>query len=168
MQLLVIRHAIAQTREEFAVTAEDDALRPLTNEGRRQMERAAMGLRHIVSELDVLGSSPFLRAMQTAGIVADEYDGTEITTVKALEPDSAPEAFVAWLRRQRDSETVAIVGHEPHLGMLVTWLLTGLAEPRVPLRKGGACMLDFAALPRKGGATLRWALTPALLRRIRG
>jgi phosphohistidine phosphatase SixA len=61
---------------------------------------------------------------------------------------------------------VAVVGHEPHLGTLVTWLLTGVDEARVPLKKGGACLLAFASLPRKGGATLQWALTPALLRDV--
>jgi phosphohistidine phosphatase len=162
MQLLVIRHAIAQTRDEFA--GDDDALRPLTTEGRRQMQRAAKGLRRIVGDLDVLGSSPLLRAMQTADIVAEQFAGVDITTVEALEPQSALPAFVRWLRTQRGAGRVAVVGHEPHLGTLVTWLLTGIDEARVPLKKGGACLLDFASLPRKGGAALHWALTPAMLR----
>ena len=162
MQLLVIRHAIAQAREEF--TGDDDALRPLTKEGRRQMKRAAKGLRRIVGDLDVLGSSPLLRAMQTADVVAEQFVGVDITTVEALDPDSTLPSFVSWLRTQRGAERVAVVGHEPHLGTLITWLLTGIDEPRVPLKKGGACLLDFPSLPRKGGATLQWALTPALLR----
>jgi phosphohistidine phosphatase len=162
MQLLVIRHAIAQSREEFA--GDDDTLRPLTDEGRRRMQRVAKGLRHLVRQLDVLGSSPLRRAIQTADIVAEEFAGVDIAAVRALEPESALPAFVTWLRTQRDAELVAVVGHEPHLGTLVTWLLTGLDEPRVPLKKGGACLLEFSSLPRKGGATLQWALTPALLR----
>jgi phosphohistidine phosphatase len=164
MQLLVIRHAIAQTREEFA--GDDDALRPLTKDGLRQMRRGAKGLRRIVGDLDVLGSSPFLRAIQTADIVAREFPGVEVTPVKALEPESALPAFITWLWKQRDAELVAVVGHEPHLGTLITWLLTGIEEPRVPLKKGGACLLHFPALPRKGDATLQWALTPALLRDV--
>jgi phosphohistidine phosphatase len=63
---------------------------------------------------------------------------------------------------------VAVVGHEPHLGTLVTWLLTGVAEPRVPLRKGGACLVDFTRRPGRGGGTLRWSLTPSMLRRMAG
>jgi phosphohistidine phosphatase len=164
MQLLVIRHAIALAREEFS--GDDDALRPLTREGRQQMQRVAKGLRRIVGDVDVLGSSPLLRAMQTADIVAEEFAGVDIEMVKALEPESALPTFVTWLRKQGDAEVVAVVGHEPHLGTLVTWLLAGLDEPRVPLKKGGACLLDFSTLPRKGGATLRWALTPALLRDV--
>ncbi|MFL5605298.1 MAG: phosphohistidine phosphatase SixA [Gemmatimonadaceae bacterium] len=162
MQLLVIRHAVAQTREEFA--GDDDAQRPLTKEGRRQMRRVATGLRHVVGDLDVLAASPFLRAMQTAEIVAEEFAGVDIATVEALEPESALPAFVTWLRKQREAELVAVVGHEPHLGTLVTWLLTGTEESRTPLKKGGACLLDFPSLPRTRGAMLHWALTPALLR----
>jgi phosphohistidine phosphatase len=166
MQLLVIRHAIAESREAFAATGEDDAKRPLTTEGRRRMERVAEGLRRVVRSIDVLGSSPFVRAMQTARIVAEAYGGMAVSPVSSLVPDSPPDAFLSWLRRQRQAEVVAVVGHEPHLGTLVTWLVTGLAESRVALRKGGACLLEFSARPEPGGATLTWLLTPALLRRL--
>jgi phosphohistidine phosphatase len=168
MQLLVIRHAIAETREQFAPTGLDDSLRPLTKEGRKRMALVAKGLRRVVGEIDLLATSPFVRAAETAAIVAREYDDVTPTPVDALEPESKPTGFVSWLRQQEDAEVVAVVGHEPHLGTLVTWLLTGVAEPRVPLRKGGACLLDLAGRPAKGGATLRWSLTPALLRRLAG
>jgi phosphohistidine phosphatase len=89
-----------------------------------------------------------------------------LNTVEALTPDAEPGALLRWLRRQSEPELVAVVGHEPHLGCLVTWLLTGRAESRVPLKKGGACLLEFEDRPRAGGATLTWALTPSLLRRL--
>jgi phosphohistidine phosphatase len=167
MQLLVIRHAIAETREQFASTGQDDSLRPLTKEGRKRMALVAKGLRRVVGEIDLLATSPLVRAAETAAIVAREYDDLTPVPVDALAPESKPTAFVSWLRQQ-DGEVVAVVGHEPHLGTLVTWLLTGIAEPRVPLRKGGACLLDFAGRPARSGATLRWSLTPSLLRRIAG
>jgi phosphohistidine phosphatase len=166
MQLLVIRHGIAEVREEFMESGQDDALRPLTKEGKWKMERNARALRRAVSAIDVLGSSPLLRATQTATIVAAAFGGIAITTVTALVPGGTPDAFLAWLRRQRDAGLVAVVGHEPLLGALVTWLLTGEEESHVPLRKGGACLLDLDGRPRAGGAMLQWALTPALMRRI--
>jgi len=168
MQLLVIRHGDAVGREAFAETGEDDALRPLTADGARKMERNARALRRAVDTLDVLAASPLLRAAQTARIVAAAYDDVEITTVPALAPDSPLDDFVAWLRQRREAEVVAAVGHEPHLGTLVTWLVAGVEESRTPLRKGGACLLEFDGRPRPGGARLHWALTPALLRLIAG
>ncbi|HET7457196.1 MAG TPA: phosphohistidine phosphatase SixA [Gemmatimonadaceae bacterium] len=166
MQLLVIRHGVAEERDEFAESGQDDALRPLTKEGKWKMERIARALRRVVSSLDVLGSSPLLRATQTASIVASAYGDLEITALPALVPGAPRDTFLAWLRRQRDAAAVAIVGHEPDLGALVTWLLTGEEESHVPLRKGGACFLAIDGRPRAGCALLEWALTPALLRRI--
>ncbi|MCY7380628.1 MAG: histidine phosphatase family protein [Gemmatimonadaceae bacterium] len=165
MQLLVIRHAIAMTREAFASIDADDARRPLTHEGRRKMAAGAKGLCDLVPSLDVLASSPFVRAHQTAVIVAECFGEVPIVTTSALEPDTTPGSFLTWLH-SLEGDVVAVVGHEPHLGMLVTWLLTGLEDSRLPLKKGGACLLDLAARPRKGEAMLRWALTPSQLRRI--
>ena len=164
MLLVVIRHAIAQEREEFAPTGRDDSLRPLTDKGRAKMKRAAAGLRELVPSIDVIAASPFTRAQQTARIVAAEY-GRRVITTSSLEPDSELEAFAAWLRTRR-ADTVAVVGHEPHLGTLVTWLMTGVEESRVPLRKGAACLLAFAEQPARGTARLHWALTASQLGRL--
>jgi phosphohistidine phosphatase len=106
-----------------------------------------------------------VRAQQTAGIVAEAYGGIRVATTPSLRPDSAPSEFLAWLKAQQ-GDVIAVVGHEPHLGMLVTWLLTGLADSRLPLRKGGACLLELAARPREGAAQLQWALTASQLRRM--
>ena len=168
MRLVVIRHAIAETREQFAVSGQDDDLRPLTEEGRRKMREAAKGLHRVVGQIDLLATSPLVRAAQTAAIVAAEYDDIGVVTESALEPEGELGAVLSWLRAQENAEVVAIVGHEPHLGVLVTWLLTGVASPRLPMRKGGACLLEFGRRPAKGEATLHWALTPSLLRRIAG
>jgi phosphohistidine phosphatase len=166
MQLLIIRHAIAENRDTFAETGEDDSRRPLTKQGERKMKDVVAGLRRLVATLDALGASSLLRAQQTADIVAQAYGGLTVHTVKALSPGSDPSALVRWIQQQGSAEVVAIVGHEPHLGMLVTWLLTGMAESRVALRKGGACLVEFSARATSGGATLQWALTPSQLRRI--
>ena len=165
MQLIVIRHAIALSREEFAPTGRDDSLRPLTDKGRAKMKKAAAGLRELVPSIGVLAASPFTRAQQTARIVAAEYGRLRVITTSTLEPDSEMEAFAEWLRTRR-GDTVAVVGHEPHLGSLVTWLMTGLEESRVPLRKGAACLLEFPAQPARGTAQLQWALTASQLGRL--
>jgi phosphohistidine phosphatase len=166
MQLLVIRHAIAEERETFAATGEDDSRRPLTARGEGKMKEAVAGLRRIVGTIDVLGASSLLRAQQTAEIVAQAYGDLPIRTVEALSPQSAPKALVPWLRQHTSANVVAIVGHEPHLGMLVTWLMAERLYARVALRKGGACFLDISPSESAGGATLQWLLTPSQLRRI--
>lgn len=167
MDLLVIRHAIAQDKEEFARTGRDDSQRPLTGDGRAKMERAAAGLRTLAPELDRLATSPLLRAVQTAEIVAAAYDAPPgIETADVLAPGSAYGDFARWLGRQHVEGTIAVVGHEPHLGGLVTWLIAGADESHTPLRKGGAALLSFDGAPGRGRAQLIWLLTPAILRRL--
>lgn len=167
MELLVIRHGVAEEREEFAASGQDDSLRPLTKEGRWKMERGARALRRALPSLNVVATSPFTRAAQTAKIVAAAYDDVGIEQLDALTPDGRPQAFLTWLRERDADDRVAAVGHEPHLGALVYWLLTGtVTEGRIALKKGGACLLSFESQPRAGRATLIWSLTPSLLRRL--
>lgn len=167
MELLVLRHGVAEDREEFAATGKDDSLRPLTKEGRWKLEQATKGLRRQLPSLDVIATSPFTRAVQTADILAEQYDDASIEQLDALTPDGTPRKFIAWLRQREQNDRVAIVGHEPHLSTLVSWLVSGEAvEGRFELRKGGACLLQFDRQPRMGKAMLVWSMTPGILRRL--
>lgn len=167
MDLLVIRHAIAEDKEAFARTGRDDAQRPLTDDGRAKMERVAAGLGRLAPELARLATSPLLRARQTAEIVSAAYDEPPaIETTDVLSPDSEYDDFVRWLNGRDIDGTIAVVGHEPHLGGLLTWLLTGREESHTPLRKGGAALLSFDDAPGPGRAQLIWLLTPGILRRL--
>ncbi|HEX9219501.1 MAG TPA: phosphohistidine phosphatase SixA [Gemmatimonadaceae bacterium] len=166
MQLLVIRHATAENPATVAATGEDDAARPLSKEGKRMMKRVAAGLAELVDKLDVIAASPLVRAQQTAQIVAKAYNDLPVETVNALLPENEPSALVPWLQQYPTDNVVAIVGHEPHLGILVTWLMTGLKASRVVLKKGSVCLLEFSDTVAGGSATLHWLLTPSELRRI--
>lgn len=165
MQLLVVRHAIAEDREEFARTGQEDAFRPLTSRGRRRMRRAARGLHTLVPRLGVLASSPLTRAFQTAEILAEEYGGVEIETFTECSPGMHPSMLLDRLRSLGPvDDPVAVVGHEPDLGELASWLLSGRSRSFVTLKKGAACLLEFDGLPEPERGTLLWSLAPAHLR----
>ncbi len=164
MQLLVIRHGIAEDRDTFAASGRDDSERPLTSEGREKMRRGAAGLRRVVARIDVLASSPYARAMQTARVVASAYGLGDVEALGALVPDAALYELPPWLEPLRDAQVVALVGHEPHLSALVTWLIWGRGASRVELKKGGAALVAFEARPTAGRGVLRWLLTPRQLR----
>jgi len=166
MQLLVVRHALAEERDEFAKSGRDDSERPLTDAGRDKMRRAVEGLRQVVARIDLLATSPYVRAAETAELVARGYElgPDRIKTVESLAPDVPPERFQSWVQRQAQLRVLAIVGHEPHLGVLVTWLMTGLRESRVELKKGGACLLEFDGQPGPGAGVMRWLMTSRQLR----
>ena len=130
------------------------------------MKRAAAGLRTLVDAIDVLAASPLVRAQQTAEIVAKAYGHLSVETVEDLTPASNPSALVDWLSRSASTNVVAVVGHEPHLGKLVTWLMTGAGTSRVEMKKAGAALLEFSSGVGQGGGTLQWLLTGSQLRRI--
>lgn len=163
MELLVIRHAIAVEREEFARTGKDDRLRPLTDEGRKRMKQAARGLRRLVPEIDLLATSPLTRAAQTGAILDSVYGGLHEVEIEELSPDTAPMDFLRWLRKQK-GDHIAVVGHEPSISLILSWLLTGTERRIFSFRKGGACLIEFPGEVGAGTATLLWALTPAQLR----
>jgi phosphohistidine phosphatase len=167
MELLVFRHAIAEDRETFAETGKDDGERPLTPAGRRKAEKGARGLRRIVETLDVLATSPLVRAIETGDVLASAYGVRRVARLPELAPEADPSELLPWLRRHRGRARVAVVGHEPHLSRLVEYLLAGKRSGFVELGKAGACLLGFDAAPAAGRATLRWLLTPSQLRRLR-
>src|SRR6476661_9798976 len=120
MQLLIVRHAIAEDREDWA--PRDDKLRPLTDDGKKKMKEAAKALRTMVQRVDVLGTSPLTRAVETAEILSKVYDKIDPVMVDALAPGQRPAALATWLRTQAVHKTVAVVGHEPGLGAAASWL----------------------------------------------
>lgn len=164
MNLLIIRHAIAEDKDVWAKTGKDDDERPLTADGKRKMARNARGLRTIVNSIDVLAASPLVRARETAAIVAAEYDLSDVANTASLVPGAPLEDFAAWVAPHATLQVVAVVGHEPHLSTLATWLVSGVEASRIELKKGAACLISFDGAPASGGGTLRWSLTPSQLR----
>lgn len=166
MHLLVVRHAIAVERDP-ADTEASDAERQLTGRGARKMRRAADGLRRVVPNIDLIATSPLVRAVETGEILSAAYGDIERVQTTVLSPGSPPEAFGSWVTRQEVSETLAVVGHEPDLSMLIGWLLCGAPRSMIELKKGAACLLDCGDRPAPRAATLLWSLRPGQLRRLR-
>jgi phosphohistidine phosphatase len=165
MDLLVIRHAIADDREEWAKTGRPDRERPITQEGRERMQDNARALQRLVPKLDLLATSPFTRAVQTAEVVSEAYGDLAIVDAPPLAHGGALDEVRAWLAARPESR-IAIVGHEPDLGELVSWFLLGQPGAGFALKKGGACLLRFAGPPEPGAAELKWSLPPKILRRL--
>jgi phosphohistidine phosphatase len=167
MDLLIVRHGVAEDKEAFAETRKSDDERPLTDKGRKKMKRAARGLRSLVPEIGLLAASPLVRARETAEIVAAAYDlDGDVDVADELRPGSSFDAFDGWLRRRANQSLVCVVGHEPHLSGLATWLMSGAKESQLELGKGGACLLSFSGAPTRGGAILCWLMTSKQLERI--
>ncbi len=131
------------------------------------MLKVARGLKRIFPRLDGLAMSPLTRAIETAAILHRYYPRARVFERDELAPGSRLEATARWLKGMGQKKTVAVVGHEPHLGELVGWFLTGQRKAIGPLKKGAACLLEFQSGVGPGKATLCWLLQPKQLRKLR-
>lgn len=161
MNLYIVRHAIAVQRGTPGY--EDDSQRPLTDAGRKKMRKIAKGLAQLGVELDVILSSPYVRARDTALILAKRFEMKDkVAFSDNLIPPGNSENLIREVHEKYDVGNLALVGHEPMLSSLVSWLATGNTDMKVALKKGGVAFLTSDNLYQDGRATLQWLLTPAL------
>jgi len=161
MDIILMRHGRSGQRGSHEGPDEE---RPLTPDGLKRLKRALPGLLQVVPHIGRVVSSPLLRARQTAEVVAAGY-AVPLEELAALAPGGASQALSRWLARQHD-EALLLVGHEPDLGQLASWYLTGSHESFLPLKKGAICMIHFDGKPAAAQGELRLLLTSAQLRRM--
>ena len=164
MELYLLRHGLAV--EHGAPGFEDDAARPLTPKGRRQLRKIAAAMKQMDLDLDLILSSPLPRAKQTAEIVAARLKlKKRLNFSNALAPDGDPAILFRQLERKRPApEKLLLVGHEPDMSRLISRLVTGGAQLQMDFKKGGLCKLDAEKLKAGKCATLAWLLTPGQLK----
>ncbi len=165
-RLLLVRHAIAQDRDEAFEQQLSDAERPLTNKGRRRMRRIAAGLHHTTGAVERILSSPLRRAHQTAEILSIEYPDCPVILCDVLGPGQPIPSLIPLLAEEANEGTLIVIGHEPDLGQLISLLLCGYIRATVQLKKGGAAMLDFPGKIGSAQGQLLWLLTPRQLRAL--
>ena len=165
MDVIFVRHAIAEQRD--AARWPDDALRPLTVFGRDRFTAAAQGLAMLVPTVDLVLSSPYARALQTAVLLEAEAGWPQPQVASALAADAPIHSALALLRGSESERAIACVGHEPTLSMLVQALLRPAhAEDAPRFKKGGAMCLRFRGRIEPGKGRLAWACAPKTLREL--
>lgn len=163
MELIIMRHGLAEDKEEFAKKNSEDHLRPLTDKGRKKTQKVALRLREWIKGVDLIVSSPYTRAQQTADIVAQVFAGTKVVEAPELVPTNPPQAFKRWLvSHAGDHKKILIIGHQPHLGILASYLMTNQTEPVLEIKKSGALSLKVESFKDfvPGTAKLEWLLQP--------
>jgi phosphohistidine phosphatase len=158
--LYLVRHAMAADHGD---AWPDDTLRPLTPAGVARMRAAVAGLRALGVDFDVVFTSPLIRAYQTAEvIVAGLKPAPPVIETPALAPGHAPTELAGVLNAEPARSSFALVGHEPGLGELGSWLI-GARTP-MPFKKGGVCCVECSGRVRAGGGALQWLALPKMLR----
>jgi phosphohistidine phosphatase len=158
MELYLIRHAEAIPLGEDHIDV--DADRPLTAAGLEQAKALATGLQRKGVALQLILTSPLLRARQTAEGMLKAWSGSppEVEICAALAPGKKPRKL-ARLLRDGQREPVALIGHEPDLSAWAAWVI-GSRKAQLALAKAGVAHLTCSDGPSKGGGTLLQLLTP--------
>lgn len=188
MRLYILRHGRAGDRETWQG---DDRLRPLTEDGKERTVAAARGLAALGVRPDVILTSPYTRAAQTAELTAATLAGMgarsnaadhdhqvgEVTEEPALASGATLERVAPALAQRAGVGDVLLVGHEPDLSGIIAALIGGNhGAARVEMKKGACCRVDIPAgalrkaeqAPEKlsGAGTLAWLLTASQLAMI--
>lgn len=165
MKIYLMRHGIASEPNGSSIQA--DSQRPLTAEGRDKISEIARALKELDIKPSLILSSPFVRAEQTATILAKEFDTKEqLKFSDLLLPTGKAEAIISEIAEKYAVDELVIVGHEPCLSLLISALAAVHSELAINLKKGGVCCLSVGDLRTERRATLEWLLTPKILLKV--
>jgi phosphohistidine phosphatase len=168
MNLYFLRHGIAvdPSAPDFA----RDAERPLTPKGKRRLRQIAKAMGALKISFDLILSSPYVRARQTAEIVAKILKRKKkLKFSDELTPGGNPKSLVQQLNDLRPKpKNILLVGHEPYLSKLIALLTAGSTNMEIDLKKGSLCKLETESLRYARCATLACLLAPRHLALMAG
>ena len=142
MELYLIRHGIAAERGTYI----NDAERPLTNKGRQKTQKVAQHLYDIGLRLDLILTSPFTRASQTAEILQNVGLTQQVEISSHLTPFGNIQEWLSWLSQWRKSSPekyLALVGHQPNLGNWAELLVWGKITGQIIVKKAGVIGINL-------------------------
>lgn len=161
MNLYLMRHAIAADADEDT----QDNQRSLTEKGRKKLGKIARNLEKLDLSFGLILTSPYLRARQTADVVADSLDIEPglVQESENLTPLGFGDKLVEEINAREPVNDLLLVGHEPFLSQLIGMLLAGDASLSIDMKKAGLCKLSIENLSYGRCATLEWLMSPAQL-----
>jgi phosphohistidine phosphatase len=160
MNLYLLRHGLAVEPGTHGFAK--DADRPLIPKGERKLWKIAEAIEAMAISFDLILSSPYVRARQTAEIIAEALNARKkVEFSDALVPAGSVKRLIESLNHlQPARENVLLVGHEPYLSELISLLVSGQVGFAVVMKKGGLCKLSAQSLHAGRCAEFEWLLTP--------
>jgi phosphohistidine phosphatase len=166
MELYILRHAIALSCSEAGV--QQDSERPLSAEGKEKMKKIASAMWLVGVEVDLVLSSPYVRARETA-LMAHEGLGLKdrLEFSDALASGAETKGVLEELKRQfKKHERIMVVGHEPDLSALIG-KVTSLGRLRVEMKKAGLAKIEITETNPELKGTLEFLLTPKVMLHVK-
>jgi phosphohistidine phosphatase len=170
MEIYLLRHGLAVARGTPGF--KNDAQRPLTAKGKKQLQRVGRAMAALNLDFDVILTSPFRRARETAEIVATALKARKkaqnrLKVCASLAADRKPTGLIRSLPEMNPPpQSVLLVGHEPFLSELISRLTTGGPDLAVDFPKAGLCKLNLDKWRARPCARLAWLLTPQQMKKI--
>jgi phosphohistidine phosphatase len=163
MEIYVVRHGIAIDRED--PKCPPDPERYLTEEGIEKTKRVAAAVAALGVSPDLLLSSPYVRAMQTAELFASalDYSKQKIRRTDLLLPGTEPSLLFRELAKDKQTSTLFVFGHAPQLDDIIAAAL-GSKHHITSLKKAGVALIELKRVSPPNGQ-LVWLATPKVLRR---
>jgi phosphohistidine phosphatase len=159
MEIWLLRHAAAEDR----AASGRDSDRTLTEDGHRRAREVARGLASLEPEIELVLTSPYWRARQTAEPAAQALKlSARLRETRALEPDRDPSEILEEIKAE-GVESVLLVGHEPHLGALLGRLVAGAPGVEIAMKKASVARVVWSG---SGAGSLRALLPPKVLEKL--
>ena len=160
VNLYLMRHAHALDVGEGNIRR--DSERPLSRKGEDITQHMARQLNRSGVKLDLIATSPLLRAKQTAEIIAKGLGHVPVDLCLDLSPAAGTATLPSSLPLD-EMDSVMLVGHMPDLCELASTLIFGKPSHGVSFKKAAICKISFAGRCTAGHGTLEWLLTPAMI-----
>ncbi|MBC8144475.1 MAG: phosphohistidine phosphatase SixA [bacterium] len=162
MMLYLMRHGIA----EDVAPSGGDSERRLTQQGTLRTAMVAKSLKRFGLEFNRIVSSPYVRAHQTAEIVARITDHDQkIILDSRLTPFASFDDVCDLIAENADVETLLLTGHEPSMSAFISGLAAD-GRLAVDVKKASVTAIELYHTRKPARGSLQWSVTPKLLERL--
>lgn len=157
MKVYLIRHGDA---EQGSLTKRDFD-RELTPHGIEKMKKTVHGWKNYIKHFDLLVSSPFKRALQTAQIIADIYDmNDKLITDDRIACGCRTDDIIN-IANSVGCEKIAFIGHEPDMSAHIANLVAG-GDVNIEFKKGMIAKIAFGGKARFQRGVLQYMIPSEL------
>jgi phosphohistidine phosphatase len=174
LDLFILRHGYAGKRLPDPVK---DIQRQLTGSGKKEVVQVAKSLKRLKVQFNYIFSSPWVRAFQTAKIIASEYKLIEqIEQYEELKPNGDKDFIYNKLKKLNIDSAILIVGHQPYLSNMISDIISNNNNMdkshnenriNIVLKKAGLSKINITSTVPKLKGELSWLLTPKILKQIK-
>lgn len=142
MKIFLMRHGEVLSPSEFR---QDDHLRPLTANGKKDIESSVELIVKNIENVEILISSPFLRARQTMDVIRKNLGHRpEYMELDMITPNNTEYKHLLGYLKSLGVKSVLYTGHEPQIAGFIQYLVSDHEEIDLQVGTGSLHCVDFS------------------------